>query len=114
MPYKSEKIKIAHTKYDRRLKLDDDDRAFIMQKYLKGESIRGLSRQFKVDRNVIKMIVDPEFKKRFKEADKKRQKKYRDEKRYKEKHNQYMKTHRQYKQSLYLDKKIKLEKEGNK
>jgi C4-type Zn-finger protein len=114
MPYKSEKIKIANTKYDKRIKLDDDDRFFIMQKYKRGQSIRSLAREFKVDRNVIKLIIDPEFAKSFKEANKKRQAKYRDENRYKDKRNNYMQVHRSYKQKLYLDKKIKLEKEKGK
>ena len=114
MPYKSEKIKIAHTKYDKRIKITDDDKEEIIKKRKQGQSIRSLAREYKVDRNVIKIITDPNFDKRFKEADKIRQAKYLKEKRYADRHSDYMKTHRKYKQQLYLDKKIdfKNEKEG--
>lgn len=108
MPYKSEQIKIANTKHDKRIKLDDDDKEKILKQYEKGQSIRSLSREFQVDRNVIKIIVDPEFAKSFKEANIKRQEKYRDEKRYKDKRNKYMRTHRKHKQELYIKGEIKL------
>ena len=51
MPYKCEKIKIANTQYDRRIKLSDDDKEEIQDRYFNhGESMRSLSRVFKVDR----------------------------------------------------------------
>lgn len=41
MPYKSEKIIIANTKYDKRIKLDEDDKEKIKNKYFNnGYSLR--------------------------------------------------------------------------
>ena len=41
MPYKCEKIKIANTQYDRRIKLSDDDKEEIQDRYFNhGESMR--------------------------------------------------------------------------
>ena len=110
MPYKSEKIKIAHTEHDRRIKLDGLDHVRIKSLYDQGYSIRALSREFKVDRNIIKCIIDPSFKKRFYEQNKARLKKYRELKHY---DNAYraksMRNTRQYKQKLYVKGKIKNE-----
>lgn len=102
MPFKSEKIKIEGTKFDRRIKLDDDDKNEIIRRYENGESMRSLSRSFKVDRQVIKYTIFPEYKEQFYKANRERQKEYD-----KEKHTVYIRKHRQYKNKLYKEGKIK-------
>ena len=104
MPYKSEKIKIANTQYDRRIKLSDDDKEEIILRFEKGESMRSLSRSFKVDRQVIKYTIYPEFKKEFYDTNRRRVKPEIE----KEKRNEYTRKHRSYKQSLYKKGKINL------
>ena len=59
MPYKSQKIKIQGTQYDRRRKLSDDDRAKIPE-LAKTMSIRGIARMFGVDNRLIQFILYPE------------------------------------------------------
>lgn len=58
MPYKSEKIKIEHTKHDRRIKLTPEDKEDI--KELTGMSIRGIARLYGVDKRLIQFILFPE------------------------------------------------------
>lgn len=107
MPYKSEHIKIANTQYDKRIKLSDEDKIDIVNRFEKGESMRSLSRSFKVDRQVIKYTIYPDYKKMFYEANRKRAKPEVE----KTKHNAYMRTHRMHKQKLFLDGKISLKKD---
>lgn len=103
MPYKSQKIKIANTKFDRRLKLDEDDKQVIISAYEKGESMRSLSRRFKVDRQVIKYTIFPEYKEQFFKANRERPKEYD-----REKNTTVKREHRRYKHNLYKEGKIKL------
>lgn len=106
MPYKSEKIIIANTKHDKRIKLDEDDKEKIRNKYFNnGYSLRALSREYQVDRNVIKYTVFPEFYERMKERSRKFMKSYEVPK---EKKADYKRTHRKHKQELYLKGEIKL------
>lgn len=80
MPYKSEKIKIAGTKLDRRRKLTEDQKDLI--RWLREEeglSQRKLAAMFGVSRRLITYILDPEKEKRNKTI----QKKHRQEGRYK-------------------------------
>ena len=59
MPYKSEKIRIQGTQYDRRRKLTDDDKADIIK--LSAEvSIHSLAKMYNVDRRTIQFILYPE------------------------------------------------------
>ena len=101
MPYKSEKILIEKTSFDRRAKLTDDDKELIRK--IKAEenlSQRELAKKFNVSRRLIQCILDPE-----KLAENKRLRKERGgSKQYydKEKHREYMKDHRHYKQTLYI------------
>lgn len=102
MPYKSERIKIAGSKYDRRIKLTDQDKDDI--KNMVGMSIRGIARMYCVDKRLIQFILYPE----------RHQKNLLDRKNRggsmqyytKEKQREYMKAHRQHKQTLYLQNKI--------
>jgi len=105
MPYKSEKIKIANTKNDRRIKLTDDDKELI--KWLREEekiSYQKLANQFGVSKRTIQFICDP---KKLEENKKRRAerggwKQYYD----KEKNTEVQREHRQYKQDLYIKNEI--------
>lgn len=103
MPYKSEKIKISSTEYDRRRKLTDEDKEEIKQ--LVGMSIRGIARMYGVDKRLIQFILYPE--RHTKNLADRRARggsmQYYD----KEKHTKYIRKHRHYKQQLFLEGKIK-------
>jgi DNA-binding XRE family transcriptional regulator len=107
MPFVSGKIPIAKTPFDRRVKLTDDDKALV--KWLREEegiSYQKLANQFKVSKRTIIFICKPETLEACKAARAKRggSKIYYD----KEEHRKTMKEHRNYKQQLYVDKKITL------
>ena len=75
MPYKSDKIKIAGTSYDRRVKLTDNEREEI--KYLYKTSVhsqRKLASMFNVSRSLIAMVLNPERLQRARELFKERRK----------------------------------------
>lgn len=103
MPYKSDRIKIQGTKYDRRIKLTEQDREYI--KHLTGMSIRGIARMYGVDKRLIQFILYPE----------RHQKNLLDRKNRggsaqyydREKNREYAKKTRNYKHELYVDGKIK-------
>lgn len=106
MPYKSEKIKIAGTEYDRRMKLTQEDKAYI--RFLREQekmSQKELAAMFGVSRRLITFIIDPEKEKR----NKQRVKELRAEGRYKYTKDEWalvMRQHRRYKQTLYNNGKI--------
>ena len=108
MPYLSEKIKIEHTKHDRRIKLTDDEKNLI--RWLNEEeklSQRVLATQFNVSRRTIQFVLDPE---KLVQNKKKREerggwKQYYD----KSKNAEYIKDSRNYKQSLFVKGEINLE-----
>jgi len=102
MPYKSEKIRIANTQYDRRIKLDDDDKQSIIDKFYQGQSMRSLAREYQVDRQVIKYTIFPNYKESFYKANRERAKPEYDN----ETRNAYMRKHRHHKQELYKEGKI--------
>ena len=107
MPYKSEKIKIEGSKYDRRIKLSRLEKEEICKKYYEqGMSMRALSREYGVDRQVIKYTIFPEYKLEFYKANRER-------KHYlnttKDQRNKYARSHRKYKQELYKKGLIKNE-----
>ena len=105
MPYKSEKIRIDNTMYDRRRKLTQEQKEEIRAIYLTGVcGQRPLARQFGVSRSTIQIIVNDEIAKRKKQYVKDNWKKYVADK---EEHARVMKEHRHYKQKLYLENKIK-------
>lgn len=96
MPYKFEtdKKKIPR-EYDRRVKLTDEQRDEIRRSEL---GYRPLGRMYGVDRKLIRMIKDPEYKQKIVEQFKRRQKDGRYYK--KELHREQMKGHRRYKKRL--------------
>ena len=105
MPYKSEKIKIAFTEHDRRIKLTDEQKDEIRERFAAGASQRSLARIYKVDRRLISFIVNPEsYEENLKRREERGGTKFYYEK---EKHKNYVKQHRRYKQSLKLSGELK-------
>lgn len=99
MPYKSQKIIIQGTKFDRRVKLTPDDKELI--KWMREEeqtSYNKLALQFKVSKRTIQFICNPQKLEANKELRAKRggSKIYYD----KDKHKESVKEHRQYKEDL--------------
>jgi len=99
MPYKFEKTPINNQKYDKRVKLTDEQREKIRNDYDTGEiSIRGLERKYGVSRRLIQFILFPERLEKAKRdfAQRQREGRYYD----KDKHKEYMKKHREHKKDL--------------
>lgn len=106
MPYKSEKIKIANTEYDRRIKLTEEQRKEIREKYATGTvGHRPLAKEYGVSRSLIRYVVDEEKYEKSKAYFRERRKDGRYNKS-KEENNKIMKERRKYKQKLYLEGKI--------
>lgn len=110
MPYKSEKMKLP-PKFDRRVKLTDEQRKEIREKYATGLlSTRILATQYNVSRRTIQYTIHPERYEQLKEQFKERRK----DGRYKPKKEEWAATareHRHYKQELYKQGLLKGEKE---
>jgi DNA-binding XRE family transcriptional regulator len=103
MPYKSEKIKISGGKYDRRVKLNPEQKKEIYANEL-GLSQRKLALNYGVSRRTIQFILDPE---KLKENLKRREERGGSKQYYnKEDWAKTMKEHRGYKQDLKLKGKI--------
>lgn len=106
MPYKSEKIKISGTQYDRRIKLTPEDKEEIIRlQKEKNMSQRALARTFHVSRRLITFILDPEKL----EKNRIRQKEMRSTGKYKPTKEQWADTqreHRNYKEKLSKEGKI--------
>lgn len=108
MPYKSEKIKLTKEQ-DRRIKLNDEQRIEIKNKYATGlYSQRTLAKEYNVSRRLITFILDEEKAKRVSEQLKARKADGR-YKPTKEEWAETMREHRRYKQELYLKGKLKEE-----
>ena len=109
MPYASEKIKLSKEQ-DRRIKLYDEQREEIRDKYNSGlYSKRCLASEYHVSRRLIDFVVDDEKRKKCAEQFKER----RSDGRYKqskEERNKTMREHRKYKHDLYIEGKLKEEK----
>ena len=107
MPYKSEKIKIANTEYDRRIKLTEEQKKEIREKYATGTvGHRPLAKEYGVSRSLIRYVVDEEKYEKSKAYFRERRKDGRYNKS-KEENNKIMKERRKYKQKLYLEGKIR-------
>lgn len=105
MPYKSEKIKLGD-KYDRRIKLNDEQRSEILELRNKlGISYNKLAKQFNVSKSLIINICNPDIaeKKRLALIKRQREGRYKPTK---EEWNETMREHRKYKQKLYKEGKI--------
>ena len=104
MPYKSEKIKLKGLQ-DRRKRLTDKQRAEIKELYGTGlYSLNDLAKKFSVSKKTILLIVNEESAERAKQY---RKEHWKDWQRTGEEHNEAIKKTRKYKQSLYLDGKLK-------
>ena len=99
MPYKSEKIKIEGTKFDRRRKLTEEDKKDISENVL-GLSTRELSLKYGVSRRTIQFILDPN---KLAENLKRRAERGGSKKYYKpDEWAETMREHRKYKQDLKI------------
>lgn len=108
MPYKSEKILIRGTQYDRRNKLTAEQRQEIFHRYhTESVSQRQLACEYGVSRRLISYIVDPEKAEIAKEILRQRKAKGM----YKPDKKQWaavIREHRRYKQQLYIQGLIQL------
>jgi len=106
MPYKSERIKIAGTQYDRRIKLTEDQKNYI--RWLREEeklSYNKLAQMFNVSKRLIIFVCRPETMEKCRE----RFKQLRKDGRYKASKEEWaetMREHRNYKQNLHKENKI--------
>ena len=106
MPYKSDKITIKGTMYDRRRKLTDDQKSQIKGLFKDtGISIHSLAKNYGVSRGTIQLIVRPEKAQHAKEYRKKVWRKYVD----RQKLTEASRNLRHYKHELYKQGKIKEE-----
>lgn len=104
MPYKSEKIKIAGSKYDRRIKLTPEQKKEIHENPL-NLSQRALAKEYGVSRRTIQFILDPE---KLKENLKRREERGGSMQYYKPSEwAETVREHRKYKQNLKIQGKIK-------
>ena len=108
MPYKSEKILIRGTRYDRRNKLTAEQRQEIFHRYhTESVSQRQLACEYGVSRRLISYIVDPEKAEIAKEILRQRKAKGM----YKPDKKQWaavIREHRRYQQQLYIQGLIQL------
>ena len=106
MPYKSTKIKLSQEQ-DRRVKLTDEQRIDIREKYATGlYSQRALATEYCVSRRLISFVLDDEKAKKSAEQFKIR----RSDGRYKPTKEEWaatMREHRHYKQQLYVSGQLK-------
>lgn len=102
MPFKSEKIHIHGTHYDRRKKLNEEEKEEVRRLYPQIQSQRKLAEMFGVSRRLITFILDP-----VKEIDNKRRQKEKKVTGYvrysKQQWAAIMRDHRRYKQNLYVN-----------
>lgn len=108
MPYKFNNIPINNKKYDRRVKLSDQDREEIRELYKKGNiSQQALADKYNVSKRLIHFVIHPEKEVAAREQFKMRQK----DRRYydKDKHRRYMKKHRDHKKELYKNNLLKVD-----
>lgn len=105
MPYKSDKMKLSREQ-DRRVKLTDQQRMEIKEKYATGfYSQRGLAAEYHVSRRLISFVIDENKAKICAEQFKQRKA----DGRYKPTKEEWaatMREHRHYKQSLYVQGKL--------
>lgn len=110
MPYKSERIKIAGTQYDRRIKLTEDQKNYI--RWLREEeklSYNKLAQMFNVSKRLIIFVCRPETMEKCRERFKELKKTGRYDVSSEERAN-IVREHRRYKQKLYKENKIKSDK----
>ena len=105
MPYKSEQIKIEFSQFDKRIKLTDEQKEKIREEYATGLiSQRNLAKKYKVNRKTIFNVIHP--KKYQEQLEKYKLNQHSKQYYQKEKHKEYIKKHRRYKQKLYINGEI--------
>lgn len=105
MPRKSETVAINNPKYDRRVKLTNEQKEIIRHRYqTEDTSYNKLAVEYGVSKRLISFIIHPEKEKISREQMKLRQKdgRYYD----KDKHAKYVREYRKYKDMLYKKGKI--------
>lgn len=105
MPYISSKIKIQDTKYDRRRKINDEQRQEILELRRKGLSYNKIAKRYEVSKSLIIDICNPDIAERKRIANRERHR----EGRYtptKEEWAATIREHRNYKHKLYKEGKI--------
>jgi hypothetical protein len=108
MPSPLDKIAINNEKLDKRYKLTELDKENIVAEYKSGLiSITSLGKKYNVSKRTIQFVLFPERKEKVAEQFKERRKdgRYYD----KEKHNNYMRTHRNHKKNLHENGLLKSE-----
>lgn len=104
MPYKSQNIKLKGLQ-DRRKRLTDEQRKEIEELYATGMfSLNDLAKKFNVSKKSILLIVNKDSAEKAKQY---RKDHWQDWKRTGEEWNKIVREHRQYKQQLYKDGKLK-------
>ena len=107
MPSKLDKVNVGREN-DKRIKLTQEQKEEIRNKYNNGNiSQRALSKEYNVSRRLIGTILDEDKFNKLKEYSRQYSKEHKQEK---EKRNQYMRTHRNYKKELLKNGKIVLTK----
>lgn len=102
MPFKSEKIKIAGTKFDRRIKLNEDQQEEIRNLYKTSvPSQRKLAIMYHVSKSLISLILDPSKKTKYKKTKYKKTNNVNASAISKEKRSATIREYRRYKQNLY-------------
>ena len=108
MPYKSEKIQLKGLQ-DRRKRLTDKQREEIKELYGTGfYSLNDLAKKYNVSKKTILLIVNKESAEKARQYRKENWKQWQGTK---EKHREAIKNTRRYKQSLYVNGKLKEDKE---
>ena len=105
MPYKSEKISISGTEYDRRVKLNDVQKEEIRELRKLGLSYRVIGDRYGVSKSLIILVCNPDIAERKRIASMERHR----EGRYvytKEEWAAIMREHRAYKEKLHKEGKI--------
>lgn len=104
MPFKGEKIKLP-PELDRRRKLSDEQKDEIKHKYGTGYySLSGLAKEYSVSKKTVLLIVNPDSKRK---SDQRIKEHWKDYTPSREERNAITREHRQNKQKLYKEGKLK-------
>ena len=106
MPSKVDRMIIGDSKYDRRVKLTEEQKESIRREYeAGGTSYNKLAKKYNVSKRTIQFVIKPEKLQKAKEQFKERRK---DGRYYnKDKRREYMRNHRDYKKELLKKGKLK-------
>lgn len=99
MPYKTEKLKLDDEFFDKRIKMIACKKEMALYWRMQGWSYGKIAKMFSVSKKTIMLLLDKEIKQRHQEYSKDAWKKYYS----KEKHKEFIKTHRKHKHKLLKD-----------